>query len=156
METVSIKKQNVQKAFKEGCDDVRKVLKNLFGEDVVSSSDWISVWEEFLKEFKLDIILPYPKHTSNRQEQRTNASHMLDHIVPAERGYREPNYDDFSEWKYEPVFKMSSSGFGFARSVNVGWGTVTDCGSRLCTFSDAECKRVANKYLSIYEKKLTK
>lgn len=157
MSTIKISKEEAKKLHAEGNEAVKKFLEDKFGKELIEdNNDYVKVWEEFLKKFKLDIALPYPKDTTDRQEQRTNASHMLDHIVLAERGRREPDYDNPNEYKYEPIFNMSSSGFGFSYSRCDRWLTGTTCGSRLCTFSDSECKRIAKKYISIYAKKLTK
>lgn len=154
METVSIKKQIVQKAFSEGCDDVKKVLKNLFGEDVVYSSDWMSLWNEFCKKYKLKLTLPYP-FPQTEDEEYIDAQFMMMHIIRAKRK-KKPDYNNSNEYKYKPIFDMGSSGFGFSNSAVVFWIASATCGSRLSIPDDRDLTcEIAKEYLPIYEKIMT-
>lgn len=152
METVSIKKQNVQKAFKEGCDDVRKVLKNLFGEDVLSASNWIEVWENFSRENKLKIVLPYSSPSCPEQES-ANAYVMLINIIKIKRKGWIPNWNDSGQYKYYAWFKMqTNSASGFSYDDYGYWLTLTYCGSRLCLPTRELAENVGKEFISIYEK----
>jgi len=133
-----------------GADAIgRKVLEEVFGKETFTSTNYVQVWDEFQKEFKKDVQLPFDKDTKDREEQRTNSFHMLNVIVPAERGNWEPNYDD-GKWKYQPAFDLSGSGFAYSDCDF--WNSDTACSSRLCTPSENECIRIAKKYLPIYER----
>lgn len=114
MEKIIITKDEAIKLHDQGNEITKQFVMERFGKEIFDNN-YIQVWDRFLIEFNFNISLPYSRDTTDRQQQRTNASHMLDHIVPAERGYREPDYDNSKEYNYEPIFRISS-GFGFSGS----------------------------------------
>jgi hypothetical protein len=60
-----------------------------------------------------------------------------------------PNWDDSSEYKYEPWFVMSPSGFRY--NGYVGWTTHSLVGSRLCSISSEVCEYIATQFIDLYK-----
>lgn len=64
----------------------------------------------------------------------------------------EPDWDNSSEYKYYPLFKMSSSGF---RCNDCGyWATSSAVGSRLCFRSSELAKYACIQFTEIYKNHL--
>jgi hypothetical protein len=61
-----------------------------------------------------------------------------------------PNWDDRSEAKWYPRFRMSS-GFGFSNSVYGNWDSVTLCGSRLCFKSEEISDYAGKQFEELYK-----
>lgn len=149
----TLTKEDALTLHAEGNEKTKQWILNKFGKELLAN-DWMTIWEDWKKKNKQNINLPFPG-TKDREEQRTNAYHMLIHIVPIERGDFEPDYDD-NNYKYEPIFHMSSSGFGFSLTTYDYWLTRTYFGSRLCSGTREKCKQIATNFLPIYEKLQTK
>jgi hypothetical protein len=155
MKTIEITKENAIKAFTESCDDVKKVLRNLFGEDLFKGNDkWMQKWKSFCLQNDISITLPY-LNPKNSDEESANAYVMLIHIAREKNEGWKPDWDNRSEYKYYPWFNMeSSSGFSYLDY---------DCdrshsylGSRLCYKSKSLAESVGREFISIYEKFLIK
>lgn len=119
---------------------------------------WIDLWVEFCEENDIDQSLPFSNPRTKKQEY-INASAMLVEIVEAankkDNGGKEwtPDWND-GKYKYTPYFDLSGSGFAF--HIANDWSTDSDAGSRLCFKNEQTAKTIALKYLSIYEKFMTK
>lgn len=163
MEKVELKKENVLKAYAEGCSDVKKVLKNLLGEElfVPAKQDWLQLFKQFCKDNGLSYVDIVGYEIKNKKHEAAIAYNMLVEIIEVankkDNGGREwfPDWDNSSEYKYQPWFDMrSGSGFAFYNAYD--WHSGAGAGSRLCFKNESTAKTVAIKYLAIYEKFMTK
>lgn len=152
MKTLQIEEGKAKELYKTASPEFKAMLEDSFGKHFFNN-DWMELWEKWQKKHKLNISLPFPD-AKTIEEESSNAHHMLIHIVPIERGKFNPDYDNGSQWKYEPRFYMGSSGFGFSSSDFDGWNADAVCGSRLCSGSAEDCERIAKEFLPIYKKKL--
>lgn len=146
----------VIEVFRTGNADQRKTLTELFG-PIETGDDMKQVWENFLKENKLEHKLP---HTWEAAENDTlkmgeNTFSMLQLIVKHENGGWTPDWNNGNQRKWFPVFDMDdSTGFGFSRAYYVYWRTVADVGSRLCFQTEQKAVDTAKKYILIYKRYL--
>ena len=62
-----------------------------------------------------------------------------------------PDWNDWSQYKYYPWFKVLSSGFGFSYSGYVNTFTSADVGSRLCTDTSEKAIFVAEQFKAEYQ-----
>lgn len=82
--------------------------------------------------------------------------HIVDYaaVILITKAYNEkqvPDYNDSNQVKYEPRFKLSSSGVGFSYYDNVGWGAGSLVGSRLVFLNFDNMKDAVKKFLPIYK-----
>ncbi len=98
--------------------------------------------------------LPAVSMIPEKHQKHIIASYKLVIIAQALNDGWEPDWDNYSEWKYAPWFRMSGSGFscyvfglGDSRSY---------LGSRLCYQRSSLAESVGKEFLSIYEKFITK
>lgn len=65
----------------------------------------------------------------------------------------QPDYTDYDQRKYEPIFDMGSpSGVGFSYCVCADWLTDSGVGARLVSESRETTKLIAENYPELYEK----
>lgn len=74
---------------------------------------------------------------------------VVDHYNPD----FQPDYTDFSQPKFEPIFELGSpSGARFAFVDGGSWGTVSYVGSRLVSESRVTTRLIAENYPELYQK----
>lgn len=150
MKSLQIDPDKAKQLYPTASNEFKAMLEDSFGKSFFNN-DWIKLWEKFCKDYNKNIPLPF-SHPKTAQEESTNAHHMLIHIVPVKRGNWEPNYENQNEYKYEPRFYMTASGFGFRYAHFDYWFSVSCAGSCLATPSAAVCEAIAVEFLPIYEK----
>ena len=65
----------------------------------------------------------------------------------------QPDYKDYSQDKFEPVFEIGSpAGVGFSYDGFAGWDTSSAVGARLVSESRKTTKLIAENYPELYEK----
>jgi hypothetical protein len=154
MKTIEITKENAIKAFTESCDDVKKVLRNLFGEDLFKGNDkWMQKWKSFCLQNDISITLPY-LNPKNSDEESANAYVMLIHIAREKNEGWKPDWDNRSEYKYYPWFNMESSS-GFPVCVCVNGDSRSSLGSRLCYKSEEIAKYAGKQFIKLYKEYFT-
>lgn len=157
MEKLEVLKQNAIKAFKNANAEGKKILSNLFGEDVFSSKiENTKTFEEvcdFMAVNPNDII-PY-KNPVNSFQKGINAFAKLTFIADAFNGEWKADWSNTNQKKWYPYFDMSS-GFRFCDTDFNSDDTGTDVGSRLCFRDDETAKNVGKTFISLYEELLTK
>lgn len=128
-------------------DDFENLPEIDLGIDI--STDWIKLWEKFKRENNLDVELPH-KDPKDRDEQSDNAYFMLRHIVKIRRGPWTPDWNNTSQKKYYPWFRMKTgkTGFVFHDSYYAYDGSLV--GSRMCFPSAELCEATAKEFLAIY------
>ncbi len=107
MENLIIKKENLEKAFAEGCSNVQKVLKNLFGEEAVkpTKQGWLELFKVFSKENDVSYVDIVGYEIKNKKQEASIAYNMLVEIIEAankkDNGGKEwlPDWNNGSEYK---------------------------------------------------------
>ena len=99
---------------------------------------------------------------SEEHQKSFAAYYKLIIIIKALNENWEPNWDDETEKKWYPYFKMKSnnggcggSGFGFSTTTYGSWYTLASCGSRLCFKSSELAEYAGKQFTSIYKDFLT-
>ncbi len=154
METLQIKKENALKAYNNGCDDVKTVLSNLFGKETFTPKDITDLVKTFadacevlgvkLPEFSIENSNGF----SNNDSKSLIAYAQLVLIVRALNEGWKPDWNNSSQYKYYPWFKMSGSGLAYHGFVS--WSSDTLVGSRLCYKSKELAEYAGKQFISIY------
>ena len=84
------------------------------------------------------------------------AHYKLVKIAQALNDGWQPNWNDSSEYKYYPWFRVAAddkrpSGFGFSATLCDGWYTGTIVGSRLCFKSSALALYAGKQFKKLYQ-----
>ena len=148
MKVPEIKTENLKKAYSEGCDDTKKVLENLFGKEILESSE-INSFEDACSILGIKVSDVLSEHDTKDEE----AYKKLKVIIKALNDGWEPDWNDSNQKKWYAWFKMGS-GFGFGYST---WA-VTNAnatGSRLCFKSEKLATYAGKKFGDIYKEFLT-
>jgi len=148
MKTPNITIESLKKAYNNGCDDVKEVLKNLYGTEVFENGE-IKTFEDACKVLDIDDYEKLP----NKDEKSIDAHRKLIVIARALNGGWTPDWNDSSQKKWYPWFKMSS-GFGFYYS-NWTYTAAYFTGSRLCFKSEKLADYAGKKFTKLYEEFLT-
>ena len=74
----------------------------------------IKTFEEACIKLNIAPVLPEVSMLDPKDQDVVIANYKLDKINQALNEGWEPNWDNSSEWKYYPWFRMSSSGSGFS------------------------------------------
>ena len=149
MKTPIVTIENLKKAHEEGCDDVRKALENLYGKEIFESGE-INSFEDACSVLGIKVSSVLSKDDTKDEE----AYKKLKIIIKALNDGWEPDWDDSSQKKWYPWFKMAGSGFGFDGS---DWdGSLANAtGSRLCFKNEKLAKYAGEKFEGIYKEFLT-
>lgn len=84
-------------------------------------------------------------------EEDEIAYKQLKLIVSAYNEKETPDYDNSNQVKYEPRFKLSSSGSGFSSDGCANWLSYSYVGSRLCFLNYENLKDATSKFLTVYQ-----
>lgn len=138
----------------------KKLLEAEFGKDFFyepNITDRIKSYEDACKEKGYDPIaeLPYKDPITKRQKV-ANAHIMLDIIAEALQDGFIGDYNNVSQHKWFPVFKVTGSGFGFSDSGYDGWNSGTLVGSRLCFPKEAVSDYFGKQFIDLHNEILTK
>ncbi len=154
---ITLENHELIKLYENSNDEGKKLLTEKYGKEILTSDDWMKIWDNFCKEnnFVSSDILPSFSGPKTPQQESTNAHAMLQEIVPIE------NKGWVADWakgkyKYWPVWNMMESGFGCSGTDFADWAARADVGSRLCSETSSRCEEIAKKYLPIYKKWLNK
>lgn len=97
---------------------------------------------------------------STKKDRKSNVAHakLLIIVRAANRLANDgkewiPDYDNYDETKYEPVFDLSYGGLRFV--VFGGWRSGTVCCSRLCFIRREVCIYIAKTFISDYKDMMT-
>jgi hypothetical protein len=153
MDTLQITKDNALKAYNEGCDDVKKVMCNLFGkENFIPKNimDRVKTFEDALMvlgKYESDIL---PDGVPAADSKSIIAYCKLIIIARALNEGWVPDWKDQRQYKYYPWFDMSS-GSGLSFDVCGGQRSNSYVGSRLC-FKTAELAKYAGtQFIELYK-----
>lgn len=156
MQTVKLNKENAIQEFNNGNNDVKKSLKNIFGESFfMPVIGRIKTYEDACNELDKDPLeeLPYNQPVNARQEA-ANAFVMLDIITEALLEGGTLDWENSNQQKWYPWFNNYSSGAGFRFdgtgcnwSVSFAFG-----GARLCVDTQEKAKYLGTQFIDIWNK----
>jgi hypothetical protein len=155
MNTLEIKKENAQKAYNEGCSDVKKVLINLLGKETfiaANITDRIKTYEdacEALGTTSDDQYFEYRPDAVKGHEKTLLAYAKLLVIVKALNEGWVPDWKNSSQYKYYPWWDLSS-GSGLSRIAVYYRDSCSAVGSRLCFKSRELAEYAAKQFKDIY------
>jgi hypothetical protein len=156
METLQINKSNAVKAFNEADKSGKDLLANLFGSEVFTPkkiTDRVKSYEDACIVMKVNPYdyLPYDC-PATPFEKSINAFAKLQVIAQALNEGWQPNWDNTSEYKYYPWFKIQG---GFAYHYVFYCYSNSYVGSRLCFKSSALAEYAGKQFLDLYKTYMT-
>jgi len=154
METLELNRETAINLFKaKTIDDVRIVLMNTFGSEVFVTkiTDRVTSYEDAYELADAEIrsyCEIFPTDTVD-----VVAYKKLKLIIKVINEGWEPDFQNTSQSKWYPWFRVgaSGSGFGFSYSLFRYVISFTDVGSRLCFESREKCEYVAKQFKELYE-----
>jgi hypothetical protein len=156
MQTLEITKEAALKAHNDASSKGKVLLENLFGKETFLKDvkDRINSIDDAIKELGDNDpdVIEYRELVKNGAADHIIAYSELIIIVKAYNGYEEPNYNNSSQFKCYPIFKLSSSGVGFSYSDYDFWYTYSSVGSRLDFLNYDNMKDAVNKFLPVYKR----
>lgn len=113
-------------------------------------------FEDACKALKIDTKLPGTRGLVAKHKAAVIANYKLTVIAEALNESKQPNWNDHTEGKYEPWFKVladekNPSGFGLSYDDYDYWSTITSVGSRLCFRNRTLAKYAGKQFKSLYE-----
>lgn len=157
METIEIKKENVLKAYKKANQTGKDLLENLFGKNVIQAkiTDRIKTIDDACNELGINTSIFENMADIDGVEDSGSIDFLKATIITKalNEGWK-PNWEDTSEYKWFPWFKMKS-GFGFSGSDCTYAYSNTHVGSRLCFKSEELATYAGKQFESIYKNYLT-
>jgi hypothetical protein len=148
MKTPTVTIESLKKAYSNGCDDTKKVLKDLYGNKVFESEK-IETFGDACSALGID-----ENHRYTKDDKSIEAYRKLIIIARALNDGWTPDWNDSSEYKYYPWFKMKS-GFGLSDAHYGYTCTLTYVGSRLCFKSEELARYAGEKFEKLYEEYLS-
>ena len=153
METLSIEKSRVIKAYQTADGEVKKLLQTLFPTQFFDWKD-IKTFEDACRIAGVDPgIYATPKNATDDQIGLIAFSKLQLIYKVFNQGWK-PDWTSFSEWKYYPWFRYSA-GSGFSYDDDSFTRTHTYAGSRLCTDTSEKAKYIGKTFIDIYNQFLS-
>jgi len=149
---LTLQKSTAKKLFPESPDWFKKVLTETFGKDCFKKRSFedIKTIEDACEELGID-----PANVIQENDTPDEAAYkQLKIIAVAINQGWVPDWDNSSQYKWSPWFKLSS-GFGFSYSSYGGSHSCTCAGSRLCFESEAKSSYAGKQFADLYEQFLT-
>lgn len=146
--SLQIEKQTAKRLFETAPDWFQKQLINEFGEATFKTKEFekIKTFEDACNMLGID-----PASVINENDQPDEKAYkQLKVIIKAINSGWEPNWNDTNQYKWFPVFNLSS-GFGFSGSSYFCTYSVTPVGSRLCTDTSEKALYIAKQFQAEYE-----
>jgi hypothetical protein len=148
-ETLVITKAKAIQAYFNANDETKKLLANLFGEEILSQkiTDRIKTFEDACELLGLapEDVLPNSKIANSA----VAAVAKLFIIAEALNEGWKPDWQDSDQNKYMPWFE-DNSGVGLSFDDVGHWGADTYVGSRLCFKSRELAEHAARQFKEIY------
>jgi hypothetical protein len=152
MQALLVKKDNAIKAFNNADTNGKKLLTDLFGNELQPEkiTDRIKTFEDALALYPASDTLKAVLNFSGFDKVLNGAKAMaqLQIIAAALNEGWQPDWTDSSQYKYYPWFKKAGSGLSFHAAVY--WAASTAVGSRLCFKSRELAEYAATQFKDIY------
>lgn len=156
MQTLQITQEAAQKAHEAAKTSGKELLENLFGKKVFQKDikERIHNITDVINELgdKDSEVIAYRQLLVFNLPDHIYAYQELIMIVKVYNEGKTPDYNDSNQTKYEPRFKLSSSGVGFSYCDYVFWSTFSGVGSRLSFLNYDNMKDATSKFLGVYER----
>lgn len=153
METISIEKSRVIKAYQTADGEAKKLLETLFPTQFFDWKD-IKTFEDVCRIAGVDPgIYAAPKNATDDQIGVIAFSKLQLIYKVFNQGWK-PDWANTSEWKYYPWFRYSA-GSGFSCDGYDRTCTVSHVGARLCTNTSEKAKYIGETFIDIYNQFLT-
>ena len=155
METLQISKSNALKAFNGAKDEGRTLLFEIFGEEVFSQkiTDRIKTFQDAIEIVEpsenLSVLLSYNGIDKVLLSAQAAAKLMI--IAEALNEAWKPNWDNSSQYKWAPWFRLDKPGFRFNVSFYYDAYAGSSGGSRLCFHSEELANYAGQQFLDIYK-----
>lgn len=151
MEVIEIKKSDALKAHENAKNSGKRLLEDLLGKKTFQKDvkQRIKTFDDVLEE----LGIPKEKFSAQCEDLSDDeiAYKAIKLIVKALNEGWTPDWNDRSQYKYYPYFKMSSSSGGFAYDGYGDWFTASTCGSHLCFKSAELAKYAGTQFLELYK-----
>jgi hypothetical protein len=148
-ETLVITKAKAIQAYFNANDETKKLLANLFGEEILSQkiTDRIKTFEDACEVLGVapSDVLPTSKITNSAV---TAVAKLLIIAEALNEGWK-PDWQDSDQYKYMPWFE-DNTGVGLSFDDVGYWNTCTGIGSRLCFKSRELAEYSATQFKEIY------
>lgn len=149
--------EKAKSAYPKASAPQKEVLESVFGKEAFAPkvTDQVKTFEEACSVLGIDSkkILPYTKATTPDQKALNAAAKLFIIARALNQGWK-PDWNDSSQWKYYPYFKMKS-GFGFSYTRTDYGLTTSHVGSRLCFKTEELATYAGKQFESIYNDYLT-
>lgn len=145
IQTLNLEKPKVLKAWRDGSNEIKRMLENLHGKDIFQNqkiTDRIKTLEDaYIDTGRQKVNFSFlPSDLKEHFENYYNAIVIVEAL---NEGWT-PNWDNGNERKWYPCFIMSPSAFAFYRSSYVRSAAAAGGGSRL-KFKSEELTNYAAK-----------
>jgi hypothetical protein len=150
METVTIKKDNLLKAFNDASDSEKAYLKRLFPTDLIleKREEDVKTFEDACETEGID-----PTDRKFTQGDPDDIAYQKLKVIKRAinpKGWT-ADWNNSNQRKWSPWFYMDKPGFRFYVAYYDITFTITSCGSRLCFSSEELATYAANQFLDIYK-----
>lgn len=158
-ETIDISKNDAIKAFRDGTESDKSLLRRLFSthKDIFNQkiTDRVKSFEDAceIKGVLTSEILPFHCPKNSFQEALNAMSKMAVIIEVLNEGWT-PNWNDSNQRKWYPLFDMRA-GFRFVGSACDWTDASSHLGSRFCLKSEELANYAGKQFGSIYKQFLT-
>lgn len=155
METLELKKENVLKAYENADKKDKALLEALFEKKIFKKNmiDRVTTMDDVFEELEIDKKAFYKALKDANLSDDTIAYEEIKLIADCFNEGWKPNWDNSSENKYYPWFKMDSPGFRFVGFD--GWHSLSYVGSRLCFKSGEIATHVGENFTNVYKRLFT-
>ena len=148
MNLLNITKENAQKAYNEGCSDVKKVLINLLGKETFVPANIMDRVKSFDDACKVLSVRPSDVISSSDNKDEV-AYKKLKVIIKALNEGWIPDWKNNRQYKYYPWWDLSS-GSGLSLYDVFNQSSYSGVGSRLCFKSEELAQYAAKQFIDIY------
>lgn len=157
MQTISINKDNAQKAYKKASSETKEILEILLGKENINGirdgkiTDRIKTFEDACLELGVDVDSIIPALTGQSRDAMSIIAYCkLIVIIRALNEGWEPDWTDSDQSKYRPWFDLSSgSGLSYGDCGNGRSGSPV--GSRLVFKSQELCEYASQQFNQLYK-----
>lgn len=150
MKTTTLSLELATKMYKGTDEQLRAFALENYPELGMSILDRVKSFEDACKVKGISTDLPDVSNLPEWLRQQVIVDYKLLVIASAINEEWEPNWDDNTEYKYYPWFKLSSSGVGFSCDDYVCVYSLALVGSRLVFPTSEKAKYFANQFLDLH------
>jgi hypothetical protein len=156
---MKIEKTTAKRLYPESPEWFKKQLEEEFGESYFTQNFYenIKTFEDACSLLGIDPKSVFNEETDTLDEIAYKKLKIVVRAINTNSEGRtwEPDWSNSDQYKYYPLFRVLSSGFGFSRSDCAYHCTATAVGSHLCFETSEQCAYAATQFIDLYEQFLT-